>query len=119
MLMLTTVGPFPGLLQHQSHDKSHDLDSLPLVGRQCVQIVHYIPHGALNAYSAFSASLVESELEGLSRGVVYSAVKRAAMTSPQEVGLQSRAESLRERRFSQRELRNGSVMCKGMGCLSH
>ena len=100
------------LLQQESHDKSHDSESLPLVASHCVQIVHYICHGALDAYSAFLASVLEAELEGLSRGVVYSAMKRAAVTSPQEAGLQSRAKTLRERRFSSRELCNGYVKCK-------
>lgn len=108
------VQVYSKLLQLGSHDKSHDLASaLPLVGSQSVHMVHYIAYGALNAYSAFLSSLLETELEGLSRGMVYSAMQRAAVTSSHEAGLQNKARSLRERLFNQQELGNGYVKCKG------
>ena len=105
------------LLQQGSHDQSHDLDSaLPLVGSQCIHIVHYITHGALDAYSAFLASLVGEELEGLPRGVVYLALKRATTVSPHEAGLQGKADSFRTRHFNQEELKNAYGKCKRGYC---
>ena len=75
-------------------------------------MAQYITPGALSAYSAFLVALLGAELEGLSRGVVYSALKRAAIVSPQRAGLQSKAEGLCARQFSQQELGNGYMKCE-------
>ena len=100
-----------------SHDSapsgSHDSDpTLPLVGSQCVQILRCIPDGALGAYSTFLASLVKVELDGMSRGVVYSAMKHAALASTQEAGLRARADLLRARQFNEEEFTNGYIQCE-------
>jgi hypothetical protein len=100
------------LLQQESHDRSHDFDDVPLAGIKCVQVLHYVPRGALHAYSAFIAVLLESELEGVSRGVVYSAMKRATVMSSQEAGLWNRVQSLRKQDFSHTELGSGYMKCK-------
>lgn len=103
------------LAQHMPHDSD---SASPLVGSQCVQLVQCIPLGALTAYSTFLASLVQVELDGLSRGLVHSAVKEAMSVSSHETGLRIKAKSLRERQFSVTELSSGYIKCKFMIVLS-
>lgn len=69
---------------------------VPLVGSQCVQMVHCIPHGALDAYSAFLASVVAMELKAMARGPVNTAMKQARVQSPQAAGLSAIATSIKD-----------------------
>lgn len=74
-------------LRSQSHDMSFDSSPVPLTGHACAQVVHVLPAGALTAYSAFIAALIEAELQELPRGLVHAATKKAEMVSAQEMGL--------------------------------
>ncbi len=101
-----------------SVEGSCDADSASLLsGSHCVQLVHFVPHGALPSFSAFLASLVGAELEGLSRGAVYSAVKQASAPTPHEVRLRAKSETIRQREFATAELTNGYSKCKVKTCL--
>ncbi len=93
-------------------EESHDTGAaIPLVGSQCVQLVSFVPHGALSSFSVFLASLVTAELEELSRGAVYAAVKQASIPSPHEAGLRANVEVMRHHRFTTVELTNGYSRC--------
>ena len=71
----------------QSHDVSHDSNLVSLMGSTCINIVHDLPAGALGAYSAFIAALIDEELLELPRGLVHAAMKKAAVVSMQEMVL--------------------------------
>ena len=77
-----------------------------------MQLVNFVPDGALSAYSAFLGSLVAVELEGLSRGTVHSAMKQASIPSSNEAGLRAKAEVLRGHHFTKSELANGYSRCR-------
>lgn len=92
---------------------SHDSDTaFPLVGSHCVLLSGCVPPAALSAYSAFLSSLVEVELDDLSRGPVHSAMKQAMSVSSHEATLQAKVASLRTHQFTQAELSNGLLKCE-------
>lgn len=54
-------------------------------------MVYDLPDGALGAYSAFLAVLIEEELQGLPRGLLNTAMKKAELVSVQETVLRRAA----------------------------
>ena len=67
---------------------------VPLTGRICVQLLNHIPVECAEAFSCFLANLVEEELKGVQRGVVYGALREAQLPSQTERMLQSVKEAL-------------------------
>ena len=69
-------------------------DSGPLCGKDCVEIVHHIPLECAEAYGCFLTSLLKSELKGIQRGVIYSALREVQVPSQAERTLHSTKEAL-------------------------
>jgi hypothetical protein len=59
-----------------------------------VELVHHIPVESAEAYGHFLTSLIQTELKGVQRGVVYSALREMQVPSQAERALQSVKEAL-------------------------
>lgn len=68
--------------------------SIPLCGRDCVQLVNHIPLESVRAYGHFLTNLIKAELKEIQRGVIYSALREVQLPSPTEKTLQSVKEVL-------------------------
>ena len=66
----------------------------PLCGKNCVELVHHIPVECAEAFGHFLTSLIGTELKGVQRGVVYSALREMQVPSQAERALLSVKEAL-------------------------
>ena len=72
------VAQLGGTAQETAHSASPDPEAaIPLAGVQLVELCQLLPAASLPSYTRFLTKLLNTELQGVTRGTVYSALREA------------------------------------------